>query len=171
VVVLAACQVASTAARTWAAGRRGGEAGGAGQVGGLPGVVAVEHRVDHHPDGGLGAGDARGRLQAVKAGHARRSITALSGWSRAAMATACRPSAASPMTGKPLSSSRPRSAARVATASSASSTGGGGVGSVAGLGGRAPPDRPGRAVGDRPVGLRLAGRQPHGEPATKWFGD
>jgi putative NAD(P)-binding protein len=48
------------------------------------------------------------------------------------MVTAWSPSAASPMTGRPLSSSRPRSAARMAGASSAISTRGGRAGSAAG---------------------------------------
>jgi len=48
----------------------GDEGGGASVAGGVLGLVAVEHRVDDHPDVGVGAGDARGCLQAVKARHA-----------------------------------------------------------------------------------------------------
>jgi hypothetical protein len=71
VVVLAACQVASTATRTWTAGRHGGEAGGAGLVGGLPSVVAVEDRVDHHPDAG------RRRCAWLPAGRKGRTRTSI----------------------------------------------------------------------------------------------
>ena len=111
----------------------GDEGGGASLAGGVLGLVAVEHRVDDHPDVGWAPVMRVVACRPSRPGM-RTSITTMSGWSCSAMVTAWSPSAASPMTGRPLSSSRPRSAARMALASSTINTRGGGVGSAAGLG-------------------------------------